>query len=163
PRRSPCPISEGGRTLGEAGVEGPQACFVYWGDVLYTKKLYDQAAQKYQAAIDADKNEPYPLAYNGLGLTLEAQGQVDEALAQYEKAAEIWEKQQSKDLNLSLCNWGDVLYTKKLHDQAEQKYQASIDADRDEPYARAYNCLGLALAAQERYDEAFAQYQKAAE
>src|SRR5262249_17383527 len=124
-----------------------------WADALYSKKLYEEAAEKCREAIAIDPS--FAPAYDGLGLTFEAQERFDEAIEEYRKAGELWRAAGSSDQKIALRNWADALGSKKLHDEAAEKYREAIAIDPD--FAPAHNGLGLTLAAQERLDEAIEQ------
>ena len=128
-----------------------------WGDALLGKKLYEDAAQKYREAIQVDPE--YAVAYHRLGRALAAQERFDEAIEPYRRASELWAG--SADRKFALDNWGDALLGKKLYEDAAQKYREAIQVDPE--YAVAYNDLGGALAAQERFDEAIEPYRRANE
>jgi tetratricopeptide (TPR) repeat protein len=129
-----------------------------WADALRAKKLYGESEEKYREAIAADPD--FAAAYNKLGLALADQGRFDDAIEQYGKAAELWEIAKSPDRKLALHNWADALRSKKLYEEAAKKYDEVIAADPD--FAPAYNGLGIALADQQRFDDAIVQYSKAA-
>jgi tetratricopeptide (TPR) repeat protein len=67
--------------------------------------------------------------------------------------------QSSDHRKFALTNWSDALLVKKLYGQTAEKCREAIAVDPD--YPNAYNLLGLALAAQELFEEAIAQYSKA--
>jgi tetratricopeptide (TPR) repeat protein len=129
------------------------------GDVLLAKKLYVQATEKYRAAIAANPNDAG--FHNQLGIVLEAQELFDDAVAQYGKAFELWEKDGSPERGDALRNLGGVLLAKKLYVQAAEKYRAAIAVNPND--AGFHNQLGVLLEAQELFDEAIAQYSKALE
>jgi tetratricopeptide (TPR) repeat protein len=128
-------------------------------NVLRSKTKYQEAAEKYREAIVLDPE--YAGAYNGLGVTLEIQEKFDDAIEQYRKADELWKTAGSPDRKTALRNWADALCSKKLYEEAAEKYREAIIVDPD--YPDAYNGLGLALAAEERFDDAIEQYCKAGE
>ena len=123
-----------------------------------SKNLYEEAAKKYGEAIAVDPN--YAPAYNGLGVALAGQERFDDAIEQYRKAAALWESTGSPDRKFALRYWGEALRLKKLYEESAKKCGEAIAVDPN--FADAYNDLGLALADQERFDEAIEQYRKAA-
>jgi len=141
----------------KAGSTDRKVALINWGDALRLKKLYGQAAEKYREFIAVDPD--YPNAYNLLGLVLAAQELFEEAIGQYGKADALWQKAGSSDRKFALTNWSDALLLKKLYGQTAEKCREAIALDPD--YPNAYNLLGLALAAQELFEEAIAQYSKA--
>ena len=132
---------------------------VNWADALHSKQLFLEAAQKWRKAIEVDPEDPD--SYNGLGPALEAQEQWDGAIQQYRKADALWAKANSPDRKLALVNWADALRSKKLYGEAAEKYREAIQVDSK--YAASYNGLGVALKAQEHFDEAIEQYRRADE
>ena len=128
-----------------------------WAEVLRSKKLYEEAAKKYGEAIAVDAN--FALAYNDLGLGLADQERFDDAIEQCRKAAALWETTGSPDRKFALCNWARALGSKKLYEEAARKCGEAIAIDPN--FAPAYNDLGLALAGQERFDDAIEQYREA--
>jgi len=157
-----------------------------WGNVLEDQKKYDEAAAKYQKAINIDpKLAP---AYINWGVVLYDQNRYDEAAAKYQKAIKIdpkyaaaynnwgsvfyrqgkldeagakYQKATKIDPKYAFAynNWGSVLYEQKKYDEAAAKYQKAIDLDPK--YAVAYDNLGLVLYEQKKYDEAVAKYRTA--
>ena len=128
-----------------------------WAEALGSKNLYEKAAKKYGEAIAVDPN--YAPAYNGLGVALAGQERFDDAIEQYRKAAALWESNGSPDRKFALRYWGKALRLKKLYEELAKKCGEAIAVDPN--FAHAYNDLGLALADQERFDEAIEQYRKA--
>ena len=128
-----------------------------WAEALGSKNLYEKAAKKYGEAIAVDPN--YAPAYNGLGFALAGQERFDEAIEQYRKAAALWESTGSPDRKFALRYWAKALRLKKLYEESAKKCGEAIAVDPN--FADAYNDLGLALADQERFDEAIEQYRKA--
>ena len=126
-----------------------------WGDALLGKKLYEDAAQKYREAIQVDPE--YAVAYNDLGGALAAQERFDEAIEPYRRANKSCWRARSTE---NLC-WttGAKRCSEEGYEDAAQKYREAIQVDPE--YADAYNDLGRAYAAQERFDEAIKQYKEA--
>ena len=96
------------------------------------------------------------MAHYNLGVALTGRGQVDKAIAQYQKALEIKPNYANAHNNL-----GVALTDRKQVDSAIAHYQRSLEIRPD--YAEAHNNLGLALAGRRQVDEAIAHYQKALE
>ena len=93
-------------------------------------------------------------ARNNLGNALFLKGDVDEAIAQYQKALQI------KPDNVEACNnLGNALFRKGNVDEAIVRYQKALQINPD--YAEARNNLNTALLIKGRVDEAFTQCQKA--
>jgi tetratricopeptide (TPR) repeat protein len=103
----------------------------------------------------------YPWAYYGLGRVLADQERFDEAIEQYRKADELWQKDRSQQRQRVLLNWGRALRLKERYEQAAEKYRETIGIDPECPWA--YYGLGRVLVGQERFDDAIEQYRKADE
>jgi tetratricopeptide (TPR) repeat protein len=129
------------------------------GNALRSKKKYTEAADKYREAIAVDPE--YAVAYNGLGLAFVGEERFDAAIEQYRKADELWKTTGSSDRKFALHNSANALRSKKQYKESAETYREAIAVDPD--YASAYNDLGLALAAEERFDDAIEQYGKADE
>ena len=84
------------------------------------------------------KNPNCWVGYNNLGNALFQKGQVDEAMAQYQKALEINPNYAEAHNNL-----GDALFQKGQVDEAMAQYQKALEINPN--YARAHYNLGLAL------------------
>jgi tetratricopeptide (TPR) repeat protein len=109
--------------------------------------------------MTADLNEAS--AHNDRGRVLADQKLFDDAIEQYRKADELWQKNQSKDRKLVLCNWAEILRLQKHYGQADEKYREAISIDPDDP--RTYVQLGVVLVDEARIDDAIEQYRKADE
>jgi protein O-mannosyl-transferase len=94
--------------------------------------------------------------HNNLGNVLSQMGQVDEAVAHYQKAL-----QTEPDYAEARLNLGTVLLFKGLVHDGIAQYQLALKAKPD--YVEARLILGKALAQNGRVDEAITQYQKALE
>jgi tetratricopeptide (TPR) repeat protein len=89
------------------------------------------------------------------------QGRFDEAIEQYRQADEKWQKKKPKDRKIALRYWADALCRQGYYEQAAAMCQDAIRVDPDDPWA--YDYLGDVFAAQERFDDAIAQYRQADE
>ena len=94
-------------------------------------------------------------AYERLGATLAARGQIDEAIASYQKALEIKPNDAEAHNNLA------TLAGRKQIVEAIAHYRKSLEIKPD--YAEAHNNLGMALMDRGQIDEAVTHYQKALE
>ncbi|HMG03856.1 MAG TPA: tetratricopeptide repeat protein [Chthoniobacterales bacterium] len=103
------------------------------------------------------------VAHNNLGEVLYQRGQIDEALAHYEKALQIRSREQTSRydflLALTHANIGAALQRKGLLDEAIGHYQKATELQPD--YAEGYLGLGGALAAKGQLDDAIVLLQKA--
>ena len=95
-------------------------------------------------------------AHNNLALALAGRGQVDDAIAHYQKALEINpdHARAHNNLAVALAGRGEI-------DSAIAHYQKALEIKLD--YAEAHNNLALALAGRGQIDSAIAHYQKALE
>jgi protein O-mannosyl-transferase len=91
-----------------------------------------------------------------LGVVLFQKGQVDEAVAQYQKALEINPNYVAAHYNL-----GNALFQKGQLEEALAQYQKAVEINPND--AEAHINLGNALFQNEQLDEALAQFQKAIE
>jgi serine/threonine-protein kinase len=110
-------------------------------------------AGRYLTAAVALRPDSAGTHYN-LGNALQAQGKLDAAIAQYQKAIDLDQK-----FVLAHNNFGNVLKAQGKLDAAIAQYQKAIDLDPK--FAMAHNNLGIALEGQGKVDEAIVQYQKA--
>ncbi len=96
------------------------------------------------------------MAYSNLGVALMQKGQVDEAIAHYQKALEI--KADYADAHSNLCT---AFLQKGQVDEAIAHCQKALEIKPD--YADAHGNLGNAFLQKGQVDEAIAHYQKALE
>jgi Flp pilus assembly protein TadD len=94
------------------------------------------------------------VAQNGLGSALLKMGNVDEAIADSQKALQI-----NPDFAEAHNNLGNALFKKGDVDEAIAHYQKALQIKPD--YVEAHNNLGNALFKKGNVDEAIAHYQKA--
>ncbi len=94
------------------------------------------------------------IGHYNLGCALLQKGNVDEAIAQYQKALQI-----KPDYAEACYNLGCALLQKGNVDEAIAQYQKALQIKPD--YAKACYNLGCALLQKGSVDEAIAQYQKA--
>jgi tetratricopeptide (TPR) repeat protein len=92
--------------------------------------------------------------WSNLGVALAAKGQLDEAIACFQKAIAL-----EPELANSHNNLGDALKDKGQVDQAIACYQQALALEPK--FARAHYNLGVALAAKRQLDEAIAGFRKA--
>jgi tetratricopeptide (TPR) repeat protein len=94
------------------------------------------------------------LAQASLGTAASENGQLDEAIAHYQKALAINPNFAKVHYNLGVC-----FFQLGRMDEAIAQYKKEIEISPD--HAMAHNNLGLALARKGEVDEAIAEYQKA--
>ena len=102
------------------------------------------------------KNPNSWLGHCNLGLALFQQGQVDDAIAQYQKAVEIYPNYVAAHYNL-----GNALLQKGQLDTALAQYEKAVEIDPND--AAAHINLGNAFFQKQQLDEAVAQFEKAVE
>jgi len=102
------------------------------------------------------KNENCWVGHNDLGVDLFQKGQVDEAIAQFQKALGI-----NPNYEEAHCNYGAALFQKGQVDEAMTQYQKALEINPN--YSDAYFNLGNAFVKKGQPDEAISQFQKAIE
>jgi tetratricopeptide (TPR) repeat protein len=115
-------------------------------------RMYADAETLWQATID--RNPTSWLAQNNLGDILLHKGQLDEAMAHFQKAISI-----QPDNAEAHDNLGNALFQKRQVDEAIRQFQTALAIQPD--FAGAYINLGNALLQKGQADEAILQYQKA--
>jgi tetratricopeptide (TPR) repeat protein len=100
------------------------------------------------------KNPSCWAAYYNLGDALSQNGQVDEAMVQFQKALDI-----NPRSTRTLYNLGNALLQKGQLDDAIVQFKRALEIDPN--YAQAHNNLGNALFRKGQIDDAIVQYQKA--
>ena len=94
------------------------------------------------------------IAHFNLGLALAMQGDLPEAITQYERALQL-----NPDYAEAHNNLGDALTTEGKLAQAAQHCERALQLNPD--YAEAHNNLGIVLAMQGRLPEAIPHYERA--
>jgi len=122
------------------------------GDMLVTspRRLYDQAVQSYQAALEVWPD--YAEARVGLGNARQAKGQYDEAIEEYKEALAIEPANAHVYLGM-----GKIYYNEKqLYHESVAAYQQAIALDPK--LLDAHLSLGELYEEKGLYDEAIARY-----
>jgi len=96
------------------------------------------------------------LAHNNLGNTFLEKGQLDEAIAHYQKALQL-----KPDYANAYYNLGNALLRKGQLDEAITQYQEALQLNPDNAQARVN--FGTALSQEGKLDEAITQFQQAAQ
>ena len=116
--------------------------------------MYADIETLYRTTID--RNPECWLFQNNLGLALAGRGQVDEAVAHFQKALEI-----KPDCELAHNNLGVVLAGRGRVEEAIAHFQKALEIKPDD--ADTHNNYGLVLAGRGQVDEAIAHFQKVLE
>jgi tetratricopeptide (TPR) repeat protein len=114
--------------------------------------MYSDIETLFRTTIE--RNPDCWMAYNNLGVAFLQKGQVDEAIAHYQKALQI-----KPDYAEAHSNLGTVLLQKGQVDEAIAHFQKALQIKPD--YAEAYSNLGDVFLQKGQVDEAIAHYQKA--
>jgi tetratricopeptide (TPR) repeat protein len=130
-----------------------------WANALRELENYDEAVKKYNEAIGLDAD--WPDGYFQLGRVLADQELFEQAIEQYGRADEKWQKAHSQERKCALSYWGDALREQEDYKQAAEMCLQAIQIDPD--YPEAHNFLGQVRAAQGRFDEAIEEYSAADE
>jgi tetratricopeptide (TPR) repeat protein len=102
----------------------------------------------------SELNPTYADGFNNLGVTLQAQGKLDEAIAAYNKALSL-----KPDYAAAYYNMGVTLQKQGKLDEAITAYNKALSSKPD--YSNACNNMGNALKDQGKLDEAITAYNKA--
>ena len=114
----------------------------YWND---TERLF-------RHTLHVTKNNYH--AHHALGMALDRQGRVDEAISEYREAIRV-----KSDYALAYNNLGVDLLRQGHLDEARAQFLAALKINPG--YADPHNNLGTALEAQGRFDEAMQHYREA--
>jgi cytochrome c-type biogenesis protein CcmH/NrfG len=106
----------------------------------------------FEHALAVTRNNP--LAQNSLGLALEAQGRLHEAIEHFQEAVQLWPNQTDARANLA-----NALFRSGRVEEGIRQYEQVIQLDPKSELAR--HNLGLALCHQGRFDEGLEQFQEA--
>lgn len=142
--------------LQEASILLPKSATLTFnlGNLHYWKGEVDQAALRYEAAIQLKRK--FPEALNNLGLTLQEQGRYSEAKARYRKALKA-----RRDSPPALYNLANLLLNERRGDEAIGLFRRAIQLDPD--YWEAEVGVGMAESIVGRFDDAMAHYRRALE
>lgn len=134
-------------------LEGAFADAHKWlGDLLVTspRRLYDQAIQSYQKALELSPD--YAEAMVGLGDARQAKGQFDQAIVEYKRALQLEPANARVHFGL-----GKIYYNEKqLYHEAVAEYQQAITLDPK--YLEAHMSLGEIYGEKGLYQDAIARY-----
>ncbi len=130
----------------------PQRDFWCWWPPFHRSLQVQVSDPALAAAIDPGDAS----AWNNVGAALARRGQIDEAIAHYQRALEI-----NPDYADAHDGLGQALLSKGRVDEAITHFRKVVAVKPD--FAEAHNNLGAALAKSEGVDEAMVEYQKALE
>ncbi len=123
--------------------------YTLWGWLLTSEGRYDEAIEKYRAALELQ--DDFILAASDWGLTLARKGEHDKAIEQYRRTLQ-WDP----NFHAAFNNWGVALIEKGEPEAAIEKFRAALKIDPR--FVRAYNNWGAALARQGHHDDALEIY-----
>ena len=126
--------------------------YKWLGDLLVNspRRLYDQAIQAYQKAVELSPD--YAEALVGLGDARQAKGQYDEAIAEYRKALQL--EPENARVHFGL---GKIYYNEKqLYHESVAEYQRAIQLDPK--FLEAHLSLGEIYEEKGLYQDAIARY-----
>ncbi len=129
-----------------------QDAYKWLGDLLVNspRRLYDQAIQAYQKAVELAPD--YAEAWIGLGDARQAKGQYDEAIVEYQKALAL--EPENARVHYGL---GKIYYNEKqLYHEAVAEYQRAIQMDPK--FLEAHLSLGEIYEEKGLYQDAVARY-----
>jgi tetratricopeptide (TPR) repeat protein len=134
------------------------AVYPYWlARIAYKKMEISLAIEHAQKAVQLDPS--LMKAYDQLGLSHEAAGEMDRAIAAFEHAIRLNAQSPKKSPWPSL-NLGNLLFRLQRFEEAETRLRESVNIDQRFPVAR-YR-LARVLERQERMAEAIAELEEAA-
>lgn len=124
------------------------------GDIFTARKMYREAVEAYQAALNETSEKAR--IYNKIGLSYHRQQMLGEARRNYERASKL-----DKDFGEAVNNLGTVYFAQKKYGRAQRTYQKAIKLVPDS--ASFHSNLGTVLFARRRYEKATQEYLRALE
>jgi tetratricopeptide (TPR) repeat protein len=134
-----------------------QWAYVIKGNDLLDKREFPEAEKMFRKAISLNRSNPQP--HIQLGLALEGQGKVDEAVKQFQLVLGIDPKSAKAYNNIGAALVRKADLTKTPPDQAIAAYRRAIEVDPS--YSLSYNNIGLVLYNHGNVDEAIVRYGEA--
>jgi len=123
------------------------------GDDLFYAEKYEEAIQKYEAAVAIDKD--YEQAYYAWGEALLAMpDRFDEAVNKYREGIAV-----AKDKADGYVRLGAIFKAQNRYEEAIEQYKAAIDLDENDEYAY-YDWAETLLALPDRFEEGVEVYKK---
>jgi tetratricopeptide (TPR) repeat protein len=131
-------------------------CIAAWLGVLTWRQGFQYANLETLWRVTLEKNPEAFLAHNQVGLARLDKGQVDEAVAHFRKALDIW-----PDFAEAHNNLGNVWFRQGRLPEALTEYETAVRLDPK--LASAHNNLGAALLERGRVSESIAHLRRALE
>jgi tetratricopeptide (TPR) repeat protein len=123
-------------------------------EALYASEDYKGSEAEYRKVIALNaKGITGAQAHHFLGLSLYKQGRIDEAVAQYRSAIDLFGGKYAE----AHYNLGTALLERKDYPGAEREFRATIEQDKT--FAEAHFNLGVTLEHQRRFREAAEQFE----
>jgi tetratricopeptide (TPR) repeat protein len=124
-----------------------------FAQICFARGELEEAERRLRRALALDGS--VAAAYIGLGAVLQAKKRIDEAIGSYERAYDLLPDRVDCLWQIAACNLArdDAV-------AAEANARRALSSHGD-GHARSWTMLGLALARQERFEEAFAALEKA--
>lgn len=132
--------------------KGNDTALLDFGVALYDHDRYDEALAAYQQALQV---QPAADIYKNIGSTLVKKGQLEDALTNYERAAQMNPK--AADMQYF---WADTLKSLGRTNDALAHYEEAVRLAPDDAFYHHH--LGTVLTAVGKTDEALSQYAEAA-
>lgn len=133
--------------------------YPYWlARIDYDQRNYAQACERLRAIVKA--NPTYARAWDYLGLALEGDGKLDEAVTSYQQAVRL-NREQKPESAWPPLNYGTLLTRMDRLKDAEPLLREA--ANLEPKLGEARYRLGLNLHKQQRDDEAIVEFQRAVE
>jgi tetratricopeptide (TPR) repeat protein len=120
-------------------------------DLYMTRKQYREASVLYKKL--ADQNPQNPIYYNKLGITLQHQQALGQALKYYERAMKLDPTYADAENNI-----GTIWYGRKKYSKAIRAYRKAIAIRDDMPVL--YSNLGYAYFGDKKYEEAIVAFRQ---
>jgi len=128
----------------------------FLGRVYYTKNIFPLARREFEAALKLDPT--YMKAYDNLGLTLEAVGENEAAVANWQRAIQLCEEQ---DLTSEWPLINLAAYYNRQNDSQQALYYSQKAVEKNPTSAEAYFQMGRAYRSRKEWEQAAEALNKA--
>jgi len=135
-----------------AGILIPTLMMITWVQVGHWKD--SETLFKHTIRVAGNKYPDRALTHNNLGIVLEEEGRISEAITHYRAAMKI-----KPDFALPHNNLGNIMFFMRETEEAIIYYKAALKLNPD--YAIAYNNLGIALEEKGEFEGAIDHYREA--